>query len=397
MKRELLFGYSARRCASLLIAVAIVGSSVTLSTQAQSITWLGVIDEYSTAWDVSWDGTVVVGTSNFRAFRWQNGVMQALPLLDGFVASDAYGVSADGSVVVGQLEDAGDDANRAFRWQNGQMQNLGVLPNSPQSKAFDVSADGSVVVGFSGFDAFRWQNGQMQSLGIGQAWAVSSNGLTVVGQSSFSNALRAARWQNNTVLNLGTLPGYTQEGRAQDVSDDGSIIVGYVFDSGMFRAFRWQNGQMQDLGSFGGNTSSAWGVTADGLVVVGGSSDSTQQLRAFRWTQQTQMQDLNQVYASLLTDGSRLWVATSISPDGRYIVGSGFRNNREEGFLIDTWRAGDTSGDGCVDDADLLAVLFEFGGPGSGITRHEDVNKDGIVDDADLLAVLFAFGEGCGV
>jgi hypothetical protein len=54
---------------------------------------------------------------------------------------------------------------------------------------------------------------------------------------------------------------------------------------------------------------------------------------------------------------------------------------------------GDVNGDGCVDDADLLAVLFAFGQTGSGLP--EDVNGDGVVDDADLLIVLFNFGSGC--
>jgi hypothetical protein len=53
----------------------------------------------------------------------------------------------------------------------------------------------------------------------------------------------------------------------------------------------------------------------------------------------------------------------------------------------------DINRDGCVDDADLLAVLFAFGQTGSGLAQ--DVNCDGVVDDADLLSVLFAFGSGC--
>jgi hypothetical protein len=52
---------------------------------------------------------------------------------------------------------------------------------------------------------------------------------------------------------------------------------------------------------------------------------------------------------------------------------------------------GDVDCNGCVDDADLLAVLFAFGGSGGA----EDLNGDGTVDDADLLTVLFAFGSGC--
>ncbi len=53
--------------------------------------------------------------------------------------------------------------------------------------------------------------------------------------------------------------------------------------------------------------------------------------------------------------------------------------------------AGDVTGDGCTDDADLLTVLFNFGSNNA----QADLNGDGIVDDADLLTVLFNFGNGC--
>jgi hypothetical protein len=54
---------------------------------------------------------------------------------------------------------------------------------------------------------------------------------------------------------------------------------------------------------------------------------------------------------------------------------------------------GDLDGNGCVDDADLLQVLFAFGQQGADLAA--DLNGDALVDDADLLQVLFAFGEGC--
>lgn len=54
---------------------------------------------------------------------------------------------------------------------------------------------------------------------------------------------------------------------------------------------------------------------------------------------------------------------------------------------------GDVNGDGCVDDLDLLEVLFTFGE--SGLYLPQDVNNDGQVDDADLLLVLFDFSGGC--
>jgi hypothetical protein len=49
---------------------------------------------------------------------------------------------------------------------------------------------------------------------------------------------------------------------------------------------------------------------------------------------------------------------------------------------------GDVNDDNTVDDADLLQVLFAFGGSDA----SADVNGDGTVDDADLLIVLFNFG-----
>lgn len=52
---------------------------------------------------------------------------------------------------------------------------------------------------------------------------------------------------------------------------------------------------------------------------------------------------------------------------------------------------GDVNGDGCVNDADLLLVLFAFGSAGG----PEDLDGNGVVGDGDLLIVLFNFGAGC--
>jgi len=280
--------------------------------------------------------------------------------------SEAYGVSADGSVVVGWSYNA-DGQRRAFRWENGVMQDLGTL-GGDKSAAFGVSADGSVVVGWSYTarqrHAFRWTaSGGMQDLGT---------------------------------LRRG------DKSEAYGVSADGAVVVGGATNAaGQWRAFRWQNGVMQDLGTLGGRESRAYGVSADGSVVVGEAESAGGRRHAFRWTASGGMEDLNITYASLLTDGSVLSVASAISPDGRYIVGWGYNaaTGRTEAYLLDTGprctaHNGDVDANGCVDDADLLAVLFAFGNTGSDLGRV-DVNCDQTVDDADLLIVLFNFGSGC--
>lgn len=90
--------------------------------------------------------------------------------------------------------------------------------------------------------------------------------------------------------------------------------------------------------------------------------------------------------------------AEGISPGGRYIVGQGYNaqtGSYESAFVIDTCviHNGDVDENRCVDDANLLAIMFAFGQEGE--LGRVDVNCDGIVDDADLLIVLFNFGAGC--
>jgi len=150
-----------------------------------------------------------------------------------------------------------------------------------------------------------------------------------------------------------------------------------------------------------GSRSSALAVSADGSVVVGWCHLAAGNYRAFRWTVGRGIENLNFTYASLLTDGSVLMIANAISPNGRYIVGRGYNasTRRYEAFLLDTAlrctpHSGDVDNNGCIDDADLLAVLFAFGNSGYNLGRV-DVNCDGAVDDVDLLTVLFNFGSGC--
>jgi probable HAF family extracellular repeat protein len=126
---------------------------------------------------------------------------------------------------------------------------------------------------------------------------------------------------------------------------------------------------MQDLGTLGGDYSAAYGVSADGSVVVGGARNADWQGRAFRWTASGGMEDLNTTYASLLTNGSVLREARAISPDGRYIVGWGYNaatGRYWEAFLLDTCPGGDADKDCICDDWERAGGI--------------DINRDGIID-----------------
>jgi len=339
---------SMQRLVRTLISVSVLSLVATLSW-SQSLTWLGTLNgSYSRANGVS-DNGVVVGdiNPNFqqRGFRWQNGVMQLIGDQPDVTVSSARGVSADGSVVVGDMN-LGAAGIRAYRWQNGVMQDLGSLSSVAYARALGVSADGSVIVGDSrlttgDFRAFRWQNGVMQNLGTltfgnSQANGVSADGTVVVGTAN--NNSRAFRWQNGVMQDLGTLGG--SEAAAYAVSADGSVVVGGARNAaGRERAFRWQNGVMQDLGTLGRQSSFATAVSADGARIVGRArNEDGRRETGFLWTPTDGMQDLNLLYADLLSPRSSLSSPLGISPNGRYIVGQGFngQTNRFEAFILDT-------------------------------------------------------------
>jgi probable HAF family extracellular repeat protein len=243
------------------------------------------------------------------------------------------------------------------------LQEIGVLPGGTSSEAFGVSPDGTVIVGRARDGSGQWQ---------------------------------AFRWSAETgMLNLGTLGGNWSE--AWRTSADGSVITGRSRDSaGRWRAFRLDGGDRHaGSGHTGRQLERGTQYLARWCHHHRRARDRANRWRAFRWTEARGMENLEITYASLLSDGSELWEATALSPDGRYIVGWGYNaaSLYDEAFLLDTRVAGDVDGNGCVDDADLLRVLFAFGQSGSGLP--EDINGDRVVDDADLLLVLFNFGRGC--
>jgi probable HAF family extracellular repeat protein len=170
----------------------------------------------SRALAVSGDGSVVVGqsegpTSNgsfrYQAFRWTpaRGMVGLGFLSPGATTSVAADVSADGSVVVGSSEYSkpGSNPYHAYRWtQGGGMVSLGdLLGGTDTSFAAAVSSDGNVVVGNSrsqsGREAFRWtQGGGMVGLGDlpggnfeSFALDVSDNGV-IVGVGSATSTAR---------------------------------------------------------------------------------------------------------------------------------------------------------------------------------------------------------------
>jgi len=398
-------------------AILLALTSLYTMVCAQQLIWLGTgSGSESTATGVSDDGNFVcgyiMGPTNY-AFRWDRNTntMQFLPTLGGRDAR-AYGISPDGRYVVGRAMNP-QLQTRPVRWAN----DVPTAITNTEGTAFAVDNAGNTVGYYlmpnGNSMAFLWDGTTLTNLGhlggdFSQAYALASGawGLAVVGRSFTSSGSitdMAFLWRPGSgMTGLGSLGG--RWSWALGISRNGQVVVGTSWLSdrpGLRHAFRWDAiSGMVDLGVVpGGEWTEAYACTFDGTTIVGRGGDAQDRYVAFRWTQNGGMEDLNLTYASLLADGSRLEFAYAISSDGCYIVGQG-RNaatGRREAFLLITCcvsHNGDVDNNGCIDDADLLAVLFAFGSTGSDLGRV-DVNCDQTVDDADLLIVLFNFGSGC--
>lgn len=156
--------------------------------------------------DTNQNCSVVVGYSEIssgavHAFRWVSpGPIEDLNVLAGANGpSRALGVNSNGSVIVGEAEFPAGAFTRkgAFRWAGGAFTDL--IPGLNPSIATAVSADGTIVVGQVGTStasqAFRWKQGEptvlISPLGTpptadttAAAIGVSDNGKIVVGISN---------------------------------------------------------------------------------------------------------------------------------------------------------------------------------------------------------------------
>ena len=323
--------------------------------QQPELIWFGTLGgSHSEARAVSSDGSVVVGAANDsngnpRAFRWTLSTgIQDLGTLGGDW-SEATDISADGSVIVGWSYDA-NGIYRAFKWTAATgMQDFGA---GDWSKASAVSSDGSEIIVNISPIAYRWTlSGGLEDLGnLGGnstgANDVSSDGSIIVGSSNNSAGdPYAFRWvEGNGMEQIGTFYSF-----ALAVSGDGLTVTGFETGSaGLYLAFEWtQSGGFQF--NIAGNFSQGNAVSGDGSIILGDNGGGS-----FRLSTAGGLEELNQVYASLLTSGSDLYTALGISPDGQFIVGQGVNGvtSQDEGYLLSL------SGSTSIDESQTIPSSF---------------------------------------
>lgn len=363
---------------------------------------------------------------NGRAFKWTSS--------DGFVDlgtlggySTAKGVSDDGSVVAGYgTSFRSSPGVEGWRWtEESGMVGLGSFgdddPDPPaqarfHSQAFGVSGNGAVVVGESTDpsleNAFRWTEqdgflnlGTLTGGGFSSATAISLDGRVIVGCTSDNDSpnLNAFRWtEDGGMVGLERLPGGSdvnnRASEATDVSDDGAVVVGEAGSSTGLHAFRWtEQGGTVALGepSDEAFNSFATGVSGDGAIVVGGAferSDDPSESNApiaVIWTANGGAQSLQELLENefgLDLTGWHLEQANGISTDGRTIVGDAFKpanvgdtydfEDPKEGWIV-RLPASFIASAGVPDDGANMGGSSSNGGDGGTSTNGDNGSSGG--------------------
>lgn len=292
-----------------------------------------------------------------------------------FQSSFGNGLSANGSVAVGQ-DGVGNEA-RAYRWTAAD--GLSALPRlegalRSYSTALAVSADGTTIVGQAA--AAPAADGTNRSVAV--VWKpVAAGANALPADHSFAESPTAPAF---TVINLGLFPGGIIS-LAEAVSADGSVAVGYgdakdpdpTYKDQIYEAFRWTANEGRiGLGFLPGGLklSQAFGVSADGTTVVGGS-DSGQGYQAFRWTQAEGLVGLGKVPGALVS------TAYAISADKSAIVGVITFNDQQDNNHAFRWTAADGMIDLGVISGDQFSEAKALSADGSIVVGRSGVGFSG--------------------
>lgn len=326
--------------------LAVMSANATASTY--EIVDLGTLGGISSnAYGINASGQVagVAETSdgNFRAFRYQNGILSDLGTYD-VDRSRAWAINDHGLIVGDDGYDSLNPGGKA--WKNAGTEMSGIstgYTESLNSIAFDINNNGDIVGGnkfpwSTSGHAFYYDGGTYLTdlgtlhpggnTGSSTARAINDARQIVGSSSGYNQPTRAFLYENGVMSDLGSL-GYSAA--AGDINEQG-VAVGSSKGSryGQSHAVIFENGLVFDLGTLGGADSSAQAINDHGQV-VGSSQTNAGETHAFLYEGDI-MIDLNDLLAEN-SDWTALISANDINNRGE-VVGQGLINGEYHAFLL---------------------------------------------------------------
>jgi uncharacterized membrane protein len=317
-------------------------------------------------WDLSGDGLVLVGGCSVAGSgggpcRWsETSGYQLLEQPPGNGFAVALAASYDGSIAVGSWWDLLAADPVAVRWgSDGELELL--APTAPvASEAWGVSGDGAVIVGWRRSDdvtrAFRWttEGGFELSPTPGYAYGVSGDGAAVVGCCAPGGPFV---WHPGGDFTL--LPAINEANDAAlGISADGSVVVGGASRESS-AAWRWTQGEgttpLGDPGEFA--IPYAHDASAEGSVIVG--SEYRFWGESFVWDAEHGKRRLEDALLQGLVASPfvRLEETRAVSDDGRRVAATGIRADGSRVAVLAV--LGPACDDGLDNDADGLVDMAD--------------------------------------
>ena len=311
-------------------------------------------------------GLAYTAQGDQHAFLWQAGVMTDIAPRPSYTWSTGVGINNAGQVV---LHYGGD----SLVWDNGVMTPIG-------GPGYAIN-DAGQIVGYP--PSFLWQNGVMTylTLGLGGLRDINNLGQIAGSTQPAGSYTRAAVWDGEQVIDLGTLGG--QYSWAQALNDSMQVVGRSERAPGgdrLFFDFLWQDGVMTDLSELAGAFLGSFSVDINNCGEVLFAGRIYHPDYGFRFLSELIPAELRWYHpagAAINDLGQVAGVGTLTDPDGSY--------SRSRAFLLDPV-PGDLAPDGAVDLRDFRIFQNHFSGaspPASGC-RRGDLDRDGDIDLADF-------------
>jgi len=266
-------------------------------------------------------------------------LFRPLGVPEGFHSSSVRAVSADGRTLVGSCTIGSSPHTYATRWDRDTGQVEFLHPVLTDAEATAVSADGSVIVGQlwglspTGSLPLLWRSSGATVIPTpdsAQVWVptgISDDGTTVVGYGAKCRSCPPDRgfWTRaGTASSFPPLPGDVG-GAAFGISHDGTFATGSsIRPSGSLTAVLWRVGGNPDASSpLGWTGTTAMATSGNGRVVVGIALDPVNAGRMFRWDRGRGAVELLPDLVAY-TSGTR---QLAISDDGSVIALAGISNS----------------------------------------------------------------------
>jgi probable HAF family extracellular repeat protein len=273
-----------------------------------------------------------------HAVLWDNDALIDVSRGGPFPLNYASAINKTGQVVCNLSPTSHVSGRCPYLWQDGNITYIGECGGSSYVNAINNAGQ---VAGSSVNSPFVWQDGVMTpltTLGSNNhysgALGINDRGQVVgFAATKSDNQSHAVLWQNNTIEDLGTLPGgsYSQ---ASSINELGKVVGWSNTSSGSTHAVFWQKRQIKDLGTFDGNDTKATAINNRGTVVGYSFNSYDTPIHAFVG-RNGRMRDLNSLLPA--NSGWELTAAYGINDRGQ-IVGKGKKDGQTKAYLLTpTW------------------------------------------------------------